>query len=127
MTKKKYDKTFQRLLICGRLAKDPEITFIGSGKAVCNFGLIVNDENGSDYIPCVAWGEKAKRISDNVTKGALIQCEGKIKSSSYKDAENRNQFKVQFELLPYGLLLFLDSKKPDLTGLDELPEMEGDS
>lgn len=121
VTKKPYNKTFQRIMLCGRLAKDPEIKFIGNGKAVCNFGLIVNDDNGgSDYIPCVAWEGKAKSIADNIKKGDLILCEGKIKSSSFEDNENKKQFMIQFQLTPQGELLFLEYNRP------EKPEEQND-
>lgn len=124
MSEQKFNKTFQQIMICGRLAKDPVISYTPKGKAVANFGLVVNDDNGSsDYIPCVAWESKAKNIADNLTKGALILCEGKMKSSKYKDSENREQFKLQFELSGTGKLIFLDSKKPDIDGLAELPDI----
>ncbi|MEK6190613.1 MAG: single-stranded DNA-binding protein [Carnobacterium alterfunditum] len=127
MTNKPYNRTFQRNLICGRLAKDPVIKFLESGKAVCNFAVIVNDEVGSDFIPCVAWEGKAKSIHNNLKKGALLMFEGKLKSSEYTDSENRKQFKLQFELSKYGILHFLDNKRVDLEGLEELPETGGES
>lgn len=128
MSEKRFNKTFQRVQICGRLAKDPIIKEFQSGKSVCNFGLIVNDDNGgTDYIPCVAWEHKAKLISENLTQGALILCEGKIKSSSYKDSEHRKQFQIQFELSRTGLLLFLDNKRPDLDELKEFPALGDES
>jgi single-stranded DNA-binding protein len=128
-SKKKFNKTFQRNLLCGRLASEPELKFLPGGKAVSNFALIIEDEVGNtDYIPCVAWEGKAKLIVDNLKTGSLMQCEGKIKSSSYKDSEDRKQFKLQFELSKNGLMLFLD-KRPEKPSeeeqalLNELPDI----
>lgn len=124
----KFNKTFQRILLCGRLAADPTIKILPSGKMVTNFGLVIEDEHGkTDYIPCVAWGERAKRISDNLSKGALMQVEGKLKSSSYKNSEDQKQFSIQFEVSSdtKSLLLFVDNKKSDLTGIEELPDTSG--
>lgn len=128
MSKKNYNKTFQRIIISGRLAKDPDIKFTGKGKAVSNFALIVNEENGSsNFIPCVAWETKAQNIADNIKKGDLILCEGIIKSSKFNDAEGRPQFSLQFELSATGQLLFLEynrSKKEEKNDvMSELPEM----
>lgn len=114
-------------MICGRFSKDPEIKFLPSGKAVCNFSLIVNDDNGgSDLIPCVAWEKKARNIADNMRKGSLMLCEVKIKSTTFHDTENNKQFQLQCELLPFGKLLFLDQKKVDDEGLEGLPDKGGE-
>ncbi|NUH84748.1 single-stranded DNA-binding protein [Bacillus firmus] len=109
-----FNKSFQRILLCGYLAKDPELKFLPDGKAVCNFGLVINRENGngSDYIPSVAWENKAKIIGDNCSKGSLILVEGIFKSSKFKDSEDREQFQLQFEVAgARGLLRLLSSKK----------------
>ncbi len=109
MSIKPTNKTFQRLMICGRLANDPVFRVLDSGKTVCNFGLIVNLEYGdSDYIPCVAWEQKAKLIKENTEKGSLVLCEGKIKSSNFEDSEKRKQFKLQFEISPKGETVFFE-------------------
>lgn len=124
---KPYDKTFQRIQLCGRLAKDPEIKILGDGKAVTNFSLVVSTPGSreADLIPCVAWGERAKRIADNLSKGALVLLEGRLKSTTYEDSENRKQFRLQLEVSKDGLLIFLDNKKPDLEGIEQLPEIGG--
>ncbi|MFS0783366.1 single-stranded DNA-binding protein [Bacillus sp. 1P06AnD] len=116
---KSFNKTFQRILLCGRLAKDPDIRFLADSKAVCNFALIVEDRSGADYIPCVAWGKRAQLINDYCKKGTLLQVEGKLKSSKYLDSEQRQQFQLQFEVSSdmTSILLFMDNKK--------LPENEG--
>lgn len=110
------NKTFQSVFICGRLTKDPEIKKTNSGVKVLNFNLIVEEDNGKpNLIPCVAWEKKAQLIEDNAKKGSLIQFDAKIKSSSFKDAEDRKQLNIQCELLTYGKLLFFDQKNTDET------------
>ena len=113
MSKKSSNKTFQRNVISGRLASDPRFKFTSKGKAICNFGLVVNDDltNDSDYIPCVAWDEEAKLINDNAKKGSLILIEGKIKSSKYM-VDNLPQYDFKFEISSAmgSKLLFLDNK-----------------
>lgn len=128
-SKKSFNKTFQRNLLCGRLASEPELKYLPKGgKAVCNFALIIEDEVGkTNYIPCVAWEGKAKLIADHMKKGSLMQCEGIIKSSKYTDSENRSQFKLQFELSKNGIMLFLDKphdlpSAEDIALLNELPQ-----
>lgn len=112
MHKNQSNKTFQRIMVCARFANDPKFKDLGNGKFVCNFGLLVNNEYGdADYIPSVAWGTKAKLINEYAVTGTLILCEGKIKSSTFKDSEKREQFSIQFELLNKGELTFLEKTK----------------
>lgn len=121
-----FNKTFQRIVLCGYLAKDPDLKFLPDGKAVCNFGLVVNRGNGkgADYIPSVAWEGKAKAIADNCVKGSLIMVEGNIRSSKFKDSEDRDQFQLQFEVAGgNGLLIFMNNKKD----LNNSNGSEGDS
>ncbi|MGG1021181.1 single-stranded DNA-binding protein [Bacillus paralicheniformis] len=110
-----YNPTFQKVMFCGRFAKNPELQFLSNGTAVCNFGLVINRgyENKSDYIPCVAWENKAKIIADYCKQGTLILVEGKFKSSTFKDSEERDHFELVFEVDKKGVLNFMGQKKDD--------------
>lgn len=105
---KSVNKTFQKLFIAGRLAADPTFKVINEKNCVVNFGVVVNEGSNSDYIPCVAWGERAKEIAENLVKGDLVQFDGKLKSSTFKDTEKRDVFRIQVEVLKDGILNFLE-------------------
>lgn len=92
-------QTFQRILIKARLARDPQIKYIGNGQPVCNFNVIVNKEGKGDLIPCVAWGEKAKKIAEEAGQGDLLLFEAEIVSSSYESDEKGKQFYVKLQVL----------------------------
>lgn len=106
-----YNPTFQKILLCGRFAKDPEMNFLPNGKAVCNFGLVINDNYGKgDYIPCVAWENKAKVIVDHCKKGTLVLVEGTLKSKSIKNSEGTD-FQLVFQVNKNGVLNFMGNKQ----------------
>ena len=79
-----------RIILLGRLTKDPEVRYTNSGKVVAMFVLAVNrpftDANGqrdADFINVVIWGKQAEAIGNNVTKGQRLLVEGRLQIRSY--------------------------------------------
>jgi len=79
----------------GRLAKDVEMRYTSTGKAVASFTIAVNSGYGNDakteFIPCIAWEKTAQIIGDNLAKGSEVLVEGRIQIRSYdaKDGSKR--------------------------------------
>ena len=78
-------------IFIGRLTKDVEIKETSSGKSVGKFTVAVprkfkdaNGERQADFIPCVAWGQKAGFIAHHFKKGDMIIITGELQSSSYE-------------------------------------------
>ena len=93
-----YDKTFQRILVKGRIAKDIDFKIQTNGTAIATFGIVVNEGNDNDFIPVVAWGNKARLIADSVEVGDLIEFEGKIRSSTYDSPEKGKVFSLKLQV-----------------------------
>jgi single-strand DNA-binding protein len=91
-------------IICfiGRTTKDVEIKETASGKSVGRFSVAVprkfkdaNGEKQADFIPCVAWGQKAGFIAHHFKKGDMICITGELQSSTYeKDGQKRTSLEV---------------------------------
>lgn len=82
--------------LVGRLTKDPELKYTGSGIAVISFSMAIErnytnaqGERETDFINCVAWRELAKIISKFAVKGSLIGITGKIQTRNYQNNEGR--------------------------------------
>src|SRR5699024_3658822 len=82
--------------LVGRLTKDPELKYTGSGIAVISFSMAVErnytnvqGEREADFINCVAWRELAEIISKFAVKGSLIGITGKIQTRNYQNNEGR--------------------------------------
>ena len=85
--------------LIGRLGKDPEVRYTGSGKAVANFSIATEEkwknQSGEPQIKtewhrCVAWGKLAEIIQQYVKKGNLIFVQGRIETRSWeKDGVKR--------------------------------------
>ena len=86
-----------KVILAGRLARDPEVRYTQSGKAVASFSLAVNRRFGrnssndqqptADFIPIVAWEKLAEICGNNLIKGSQILVEGRMQVRSY-DAQD---------------------------------------
>ncbi|MBN2268900.1 MAG: single-stranded DNA-binding protein [Acholeplasmataceae bacterium] len=80
-----------RVILVGRITKDPELKMTQSNIAVCSFTLAVNrqftDQSGerqADFIQCVVWRKQAENLERFVKKGALLGVEGRIQTRQYE-------------------------------------------
>lgn len=83
-----------RVVLVGRLTKDPELRTTSSGISQTRFTLAVNrrtaNQDGTreaDFISCVAWRGTAEAIAKFLTKGRELAVEGRIQTGSY-DAQD---------------------------------------
>ena len=73
-----------RIILIGRLTRDPELRYTGQGTPVCSFGLAVNRpkrkdaEEQTDFIDIVAWRHNAEFAANYLTKGRLVAVEGRL-------------------------------------------------
>lgn len=82
-----------KAILKGRLARDPEMRYTTTGKAIASFTLAVNGygkDAKAEFIPCVAWEGTAQIIGDNCVKGSEVLVEGRLQVRSYdKNGEKR--------------------------------------
>ncbi len=83
-----------KVILIGRLTRDPEMRTTASGTSVTRFSIAVqrpfqdqNGERGADFINCVAWRRQAENIGKYCTKGTQVAIEGRIQTGSY-DAQD---------------------------------------
>ncbi|MFV0498819.1 MAG: single-stranded DNA-binding protein [Bacilli bacterium] len=103
-----------KVVLIGRLTKDPEIRFTQNQKAVCSFNLAVNrnfstqsGEREADFINVVCWGKTAENVSKYLGKGSLIAVDGRIQTRNY---ENNQGQRVYVTEVVGDNVTFLDSK-----------------
>ena len=78
-----------KVLLIGRLTKDPEIRHTQNGATVVSYTLAVNrrvqtpGQQDADFISCVAWNKTADLMAQYLHKGSLIGVEGRIQTRSY--------------------------------------------
>lgn len=83
-----------RVLLIGRLGKDPETRYTGGGQAVCNFSVATDesfkDRSGerqkrTEWHKIVVWGKLAEICQQYLKKGALVYLEGKLQLREWED------------------------------------------
>ena len=106
-----------KVVLIGRLTRDPELRYTQSGKAFATFTLAVDrrfcrqaEQNGqptADFIPCMAWDKLAEIIGNNLAKGRRVGVEGRLQTRTYEaqDGSKRSAFDVVLDELE-----FLDPK-----------------
>lgn len=91
------------VVLQGRLARDPELRQTNTGKQVARFTLAVDrgrkDANGqsqTDWINVIAWERLADFAYKYLSKGQMVNVDGRLQSSSYtaKDGTNRTALEV---------------------------------
>ena len=71
------------ILLYGTICKQPNFRTTPLGREICDFMLAVNRRYGkSDYLPCIAWGIKAREISQLIV-GTTITVSGRLQSRTY--------------------------------------------
>lgn len=94
-----------KVLLIGRITKDPEIRYTQSGIPTVLFTLAVDrgmrDANGNrqaDFISCVAWRGQADFISRFIKKGYLMSVEGRIQTRNYQGNDGQTRYVTEVVL-----------------------------
>lgn len=93
-----------KVILVGRLGRDPEVRFTGAGQAVANFSLATDetykDKSGekqkrTEWHKVVAWGKLAEIVQKYVIKGTLLYVEGRIQTREWKDKAGEKRFTTE--------------------------------
>lgn len=120
--------TLNKVVLIGRLGKDPEPKYTSSGTAVANFTIATNesykDKDGkkvenTDWHRVVAWNKLAEICGQYLRKGSLVCVEGKIKTRSYdKDGAKHYITEIVADEMQ---MLSAESKAEKETSTDDMP------
>ena len=95
-----------KVILVGRLGRDPETRYTGGGQAVANFSLATDetykDKSGerqkrTEWHKIVVWGKQAEIAQQYLKKGSLVFVEGRIQSREWQDKEG--QKRTSFEIV----------------------------
>jgi len=87
------------VVLVGRLTRDAELRYTGSGIAVASFTVAVErpytnaqGERETDFINCVAWRKTAEIVSNFTRKGSLVGVTGRMQTRNYTNNEGRKVY-----------------------------------
>lgn len=92
-----------KVVLIGRLARDPEVRYTQSGKAVTSFTLAVDRrvrkdvdaQQTADFIPVVAWDKLAEICGNYLAKGRRTAVEGHIQVRSYEAKDGAKRYATE--------------------------------
>ena len=106
-----------KVMLIGRLGKDPEISYIQSGAAVCKFPVATSEKwndkatgqqkEKTEWHNIVAWGKQAETLEKYLSKGSQVYIEGSLQTRNY-DKDGQTHYTTEIKV--YGFQ-FLDGKK----------------
>ena len=122
-----------RVVLVGRLTRDPELRTSGSGNSFVNFTIAVNrsyassnGEREADFINIVVWRKQAENVKNYLSQGSQVAVEGRIQTRNYDDKDGK---KVYVTEVIAEEVYFADSKKEqsNVTTSEGFMAVEGDS
>jgi len=88
-----------RVVLVGRLTKDPELRYTPSGVPVATFTLAVNrafsnqqGEREADFINCVVWRKPAENVANFLKKGSLAGVDGRVQTRNYEGQDGKRVY-----------------------------------
>jgi single-strand DNA-binding protein len=108
--------------ITGNLTDDPEVTFTGSGQAVCNFRLAVTPrvrdgdtwrDGDTSFFRITAWRQLAEHIGDSLAKGDRVIVAGQLRMRAWETPEGDKRQVVEVTAEEAGPSLKWATAKPE--------------
>ena len=92
-----------RVVLVGRMVRDPELRYTPAGAAVCSFSLAngrsytqgSEKKEQTSYFDCVAWSKLGELITEYCKKGAQIAIEGRLQQRRWDDSEGNKKSKIE--------------------------------
>ncbi|MBQ3180771.1 MAG: single-stranded DNA-binding protein [Firmicutes bacterium] len=91
-----------KIILIGRLTRDPELRFTPNGRAVCSFTLAVDrnftSQDGSretDFINIVVWGKQAETCSQYLAKGRLAAVDGRLQIRTFDGNDGQRKYMTE--------------------------------
>lgn len=89
-----------KVILMGRLTKDPELRYTNNKTPVCSFTIAVNNGYGekqqTDFINCLAWNKTAEFVTKYFAKGKMIViADGRISTRSWETQDGKRAYATE--------------------------------
>jgi single-strand DNA-binding protein len=124
--------TVNRVILVGRLGKDPEVKYTPSGAPVAKFSLATDEsfkdkstgenQQRTEWHNIVAWNKLAEICGEYLTKGKLVYIEGSIRSRQWQDQSGNKR--TSYEIIARNMQMLGsrgDSERGGFSGTDRAP------
>lgn len=117
-----------KVIMMGRLTKDPEIRYAQSGSAIAGFSIAVDrrfkrdGEPDADFFNCSAFGKTAEFLEKYVHKGTKVVIDGRLQNDTYT---NKDGVKVTATKILVDSMEFAESKQASAESQPVAPDAQG--
>jgi single-strand DNA-binding protein len=109
---------YNRVMLMGNLTREPELKYINSGAAVCNFGIAINrtwmkdgqKQSEVTYVNVTVWQKQAENVAKYLRKGSPAFIEGRLQSKKWETEAGEKRTKLE---VVADRVQFLPSRKRD--------------
>lgn len=122
--------SLNKVMLIGRLGKDPETRYMPSGDAVCNFSIATSEswkdkntgekKESTEWHNIVAFGKLAEIAKTYLHKGSLVFVEGRIKTEKWTDQNNVQRYTTKIHISELKML----GSKADSAGYTNFDDAE---
>lgn len=88
--------SYNKLILVGRLTKDPEVKYSSQGTQTCKFTIAVDrgykDNKKTDFFNLVSFGKTADVIAQYAKKGSLNLFECELQTNNYEDKDGKKVY-----------------------------------
>lgn len=120
-----------KIILIGRLTKDPELSYTQGGKAVCKFTLAVDrpyngESKEADFINIVVWNKAGESAAKYLAKGRQTAVEGRLQIRSYDGNDGKKRYITEVIADRVEFIGSTSAKHEDETFGEEVDFDEGD-
>lgn len=109
-----------KVILVGRLCRDPDLKNTTTGKAVATFNLAVDrrfknkdGQKEADFVPIVVWGKQAEFAGQYLSKGSQISVSGRLQVRSYDAQDGQRRYVTE---VVADEINFISTKPKEVTG-----------
>ena len=108
-----------KVMIMGRLGRDPEIKYLQSGAPMASFNVATDeswtDRNGqrmehTEWHRVITFQRLAENCANHIGKGSLVYVEGSLQTRKWTDANGQNRYQTEIKA---QRVIFLDKRRPE--------------
>ena len=103
---------YNKVILLGRLTRDPEVRYIPSGTAVCDLALATSETyrnkageqvENTCYVDIVVWARQAETCGEYLSKGSPVLVEGRLQLDKWqtKEGETRSKLRVRADRVQF--------------------------
>lgn len=109
--------SLNKVMIIGRLGRDPELSYTQNGTAIARFNVATDESfknnqgevvERTEWHKVVTWGRQAEPVANYMHKGSLCYVEGKLETQKWTDKEGNDRYTTQINS---SRIQFLDPKR----------------